>query len=69
MSDDARDRVRRLILTGDNRVKQGGGRLTTRARESFQAALDLAEAEGIADDRLRTLIRLRLEQLDRAADA
>jgi hypothetical protein len=66
MADDVRARVRALILTGDNRVKQGGDRLAARARESFEQALALAEQGGIADDGLRAIIELRLQALDAA---
>jgi hypothetical protein len=65
MTEDARGRVRKHIVTGDNRLKQGDGALLGRARESFERALSLAEAEGIADERLRHLIQLRLDEVDR----
>ncbi len=68
MSEDPRERLRKLIVTGDNRLKQGDGRLAARARESFEAALAHAEATGLADDRLRTLLARRIETT-RARDA
>jgi hypothetical protein len=60
--DDVRDRVRQLIVTGDNRIKQDrDGHLRGRARASFEEALALAEQHGIADERLRAIIARRLE--------
>ncbi len=64
MSEDARDRLRKLIVTGDNRLKQGDGRLAARARASYTEALAVAEEAGLADDRLRALIARRLDDID-----
>ena len=64
MSEDARDRLRKLIVTGDNRLKQGDGRLVAQARQSYLQALAVAEEAGLADDRLRALIARRIDDID-----
>ncbi len=60
MTDEARARVRSLILTGDNRLKQGGPIQARKARETYEKALVEAEAAGLADDVLRGLLEKRL---------
>ena len=65
MSEQAREHVRKLILIGDNRLKQGDGRLAGKARETFLQALAEAEAAGVADERLRGLLQLRIDACDR----
>jgi hypothetical protein len=57
---DAADRVRTLLLRGDNLLKHG--RSEDKAREAFEEALRVAE-EGQVDERVRQLIAHRLEQL------
>jgi hypothetical protein len=57
---DAADRVRTLLLRGDNLLKHG--RSEDKAREAFEEALRVAE-EGQVDERVRRLIAHRLEQL------
>src|SRR5262249_35018803 len=62
VAEDVRDQVRKLLVTGDNRLK--GGRtvaIYARARESFEQALARAEQHGIADERLRTIIGRRID--------
>jgi hypothetical protein len=56
----ARERIRKLIVLGDNRIEQG---LPGKARESYAEALELAHEEGI-DGSLGALIQLRLADLD-----
>lgn len=56
----AADRVRTLLLRGDNLLKQG--RSQDKAREAFEEARRVAE-EGQVDDRIVQLIDHRLEQL------
>ena len=56
----AQERIRKLIMLGDNRMQQG---LPAKARESYAEALELARAEGI-DGSLGALIELRLADLD-----
>ncbi len=54
------DRVRTLLLRGDNLLKHG--RSQDKAREAFEEARRVAE-EGQVDRRIRDLIEHRLEQL------
>lgn len=56
----AEERIRKLILLGDNQVRQG---LPAKARESYQEALELAREAGV-DGSLGSLIELRLADLD-----
>ena len=57
---DPSDRVRTLLLRGDNLLKHG--RSQDKAREAFEEAREVA-AEGELDERIRDLIERRLEQL------
>ena len=56
----AEERIRKLILLGDNQVRQG---LPAKARESYPEALELAREAGV-DGSLGSLIELRLADLD-----
>jgi predicted negative regulator of RcsB-dependent stress response len=56
----ASDRVRTLLLRGDNLLKHG--RSQDKAREAFEEAQRVA-AEAELDARIRELIERRLEQL------
>ena len=49
-----------MLITGDNRLKQGGATQARKARESFEAALTFAAAENVLDERLRELIDRRI---------
>ncbi|HEX4733339.1 MAG TPA: hypothetical protein VH247_02910 [Thermoleophilaceae bacterium] len=57
---DPAERVRTLLLRGDNVLKHG--RSEDKAREAFEEARQVAE-EGELDERIRQLIEHRLEQL------
>ena len=57
---EASDRVRTLLLRGDNLLKHG--RSADKAREAFEQARRVAAAAEL-DDRIRQLIERRLEQL------
>jgi len=59
---DARERIQKLLVTGDNRLKQGVS--TTKARESFLQALEVAREAGL-EDRIRPLVEVRLADLER----
>jgi hypothetical protein len=59
----AAERVKRLIIVGDNRLKQGGTDKFAKARGTFQQALRLAEEAGVAD-RFRPFIERRLESIE-----
>ena len=54
------ERVRALILSGDNRLKQGGRVQARKARETYEKALAELEAAGIADDLVRSLLERRI---------
>jgi hypothetical protein len=60
VTEEARARVRSLILTGDNRLKQGGAIQARKARETYEKALAEAEAGGVDDDVIRGLLELRI---------
>jgi deoxyribodipyrimidine photolyase-like uncharacterized protein len=62
--DEAHARIQRLLVTGDNRLKQGVA--PQKARESYEQALAVAREAGI-EDAVRPLVELRLADLDRLA--
>lgn len=64
MTDDVRERIRKLLVTGDNRLKQGVS--PEKARESYERALELAREAGI-EDAVRPLVEIRLADLDRGS--
>ena len=64
MSDSsASDRVRTLLLRGDNVLKHG--RSQDKAREAFEEALAAAQDPSV-DPRVRELVERRLQSLDQA---
>src|SRR5438552_2096308 len=64
MADDARERIQKLLLTGDNRLKQGAS--LAKARESYEQALAVAREAGL-EERIRPLVEIRLSDLERLA--
>ena len=62
MEGDVRARIQKLLVTGDNRLKQGVD--PAKARESWEQALSLAREAGL-EDRIRPLVEVRLADLDR----
>ena len=62
MDADARERIQKLLVTGDNRLKQGAG--AAKARQSYEQALEVAREAGL-EDRVRPLVEIRLADLDR----
>jgi hypothetical protein len=62
--DEARARVQKLLVTGDNRLKQGVS--AEKARESYEEALAVARAAGL-EDQVRPLVEIRLADLERLA--
>jgi deoxyribodipyrimidine photolyase-like uncharacterized protein len=59
--DDARARIQRLLVTGDNRLKQGVA--PEKVRESYEQALAVAREAGL-EDAVRPLVEVRLADLD-----
>lgn len=57
---DARERIQKLLVTGDNRLKQGAG--PEKARESWERALALAREAGL-EETVRPLVEVRLAGL------
>jgi len=60
--DDARVRIQKLLVTGDNRLKQGVA--PQKARASYEQALELAREAGL-EDKVRPLVEIRLADLER----
>jgi len=61
-TDGARAKIQKLLLTGDNRLKQGAG--AEKARESWEQALEVAREAGL-EDKIRPLVEIRVRDLDR----
>ena len=59
--DDARARIQRLLVTGDNRLKQGVD--PEKVRESYEQALAAAREAGL-EDAVGPLVEIRLADLD-----
>ena len=62
--DEVRAKIQRLLVTGDNRLKQGVA--PAKARESYEHALELAREAGL-EDAVRPLVEIRLADLERLA--
>jgi hypothetical protein len=60
----ARQRIQKLLVTGDNRLKQGVA--IEKVRESFLEALEAAKEAGL-EETVRPLVELRLADLERLA--
>jgi hypothetical protein len=58
---DARARIQKLLVTGDNRLKQGVA--AEKVRETYEEALVVAREAGL-EDSVRPLVELRLADLD-----
>jgi len=59
-SDDVHERIQHLLVTGDNRLKQGVD--PQKARESWEQALELARENGL-EERIRPLVEVRIADL------
>ncbi len=59
---EARERIQKLLVTGDNRLKQGVA--AAKARESYEQALAVATEAGL-EETVRPLVEVRLADLDR----
>ena len=62
--DEARERIQKLLVTGDNRLKQGVD--SVKARQSYEQALEAAREAGL-EDAIRPLVEIRLADLARLA--
>jgi hypothetical protein len=62
VEEDVRERIQKLLVTGDNRLKQGVD--PAKARESWEQALALAREAGL-EGRIRPLVEVRLADLER----
>ena len=60
-AEDARERIHKLLVTGDNRLKQGVA--PEKVRESYEQALAVAREAGL-EDAVRPLVEIRLADLD-----
>jgi hypothetical protein len=59
---EARERIQKLLVTGDNRLKQGVD--PDKARQSYEQALAVAREAGL-EDAVRPLVEIRLADLER----
>ena len=64
MVPDARERIQKLLVTGDNRLKQGVA--PEKVRETYEEALVVAREAGL-EDTIRPLVEVRLADLQRLA--
>jgi len=60
MEEDVRARIQKLLVTGDNRLKQGVD--PAKARASWEQALALAREAGL-EEKIRPLVEVRLADL------
>jgi hypothetical protein len=59
--EEARERIQKLLVTGDNRLKQGVE--PARVRETWEEALAVAREAGL-EDAIRPLVEVRLADLE-----
>ena len=64
MASEARERIQKLLVTGDNRLKQGVE--PEKVRASYEQALRIAREAGM-EDAVRPLVEVRLADLERLA--
>jgi hypothetical protein len=64
MAADARERIQKLLVTGDNRLKQGVE--PEKVRAIYEQALALAQEVGL-EDSVRPMVEIRLADLERLA--
>jgi hypothetical protein len=65
MSEDAHARIQKLLVTGDNRLKQGVS--AEKVRETYEEALAVAREAGL-EESVRPLVEVRLADLERLSD-
>jgi len=63
-ADEARQKIHNLLLTGDNRLKQGVS--AVKIRQNYEEALALAREHGL-EESVGPLIEIRLNDLERLA--
>jgi hypothetical protein len=61
---ETRERIQKLLVTGDNRLKQGVA--PEKVRESYEQALAVAREAGL-EESIRPLVEVRLADLQRLA--
>ena len=61
---EARAKIQRLLVTGDNRLKQGVE--PAKIRESYEQALAVAREAGL-EESVRPLVEIRLADLEKLA--
>lgn len=61
---DVREQIQKLLITGDNRLKQGVS--AEKVRATYEQALALARENGL-EETVRPLVEVRLADLDRLA--
>jgi hypothetical protein len=66
VAEDVRARIQHLLVTGDNRLKQGVS--LEKVRQSYEQALELAREAGL-EETVRPLVEVRLADLERSSDA
>ena len=64
MAEDARETIQKLLVTGDNRLKQGVA--LEKVRENYEEALAVAREAGL-EASVRPLVEVRLADLERLA--
>jgi len=64
VSDDVRGQIQKLLVTGDNRLKQGVS--AEKVRGTYEQALALAREHGL-EEQIRPLVEVRLADVDRLA--
>ena len=62
--DEARARIQKLLVTGDNRLKQGVD--AEKVRQTYEEALAVAREAGL-EDTVRPLVEVMLADLERLA--
>jgi hypothetical protein len=60
--EDARAKIQKLLVTGDNRLKQGVS--VEKVRETYEEALAIAREAGL-EESVRPLVEVRLADLER----
>jgi hypothetical protein len=60
----AREKIHDLLITGDNRLKQGVS--ADKVRQTYERALEIAREAGI-EESVRPLVEIRLQDVERLA--